>query len=78
MAPMHRTRSEAINSEHCSDGMMADLPQRGPDEASMNDFRRSLQALDGVLRLHFAQDDEMYDGLTDTEYRRTSGTVERA
>ncbi len=54
--------------------MVADLPQGGADEASMNDFRLLVYALDAILRLHFAQEDEKYHCLADREYGRTSGT----
>lgn len=40
----------------------------------MNDFRLLVYALDAILRLHFAQEDEKYHCLADREYGRTSGT----
>ena len=43
----------------------------------MRDFRRVLYGLDAILRLHFAQEDEMYHGLADTEHGRTATTAER-
>lgn len=44
----------------------------------MNGVRRLLHALDAIVRLHFAQEDAMHDGLADTQYRRTSCTMELA
>jgi hypothetical protein len=59
--------------------MVTDLPPGGPAEESMNDFRRLLYALDAILRLHFAQEDEMYYGLaectTDRRMRNTHGLI---
>lgn len=77
MASMHRTHREVQQLGTLFGRMVAGLPPEGPDEASMNDFRRLLYALDAILRLHFAQEDEMYDGLADDEYDRASSRVER-
>jgi hypothetical protein len=37
----------------------------------MNEFRRVLYGLDAILRLHFAQEDELYHGLASTRAVQT-------
>ena len=77
MAPMHRTHREVQQLGNLLGRMVGDLPPGGPDEAMMRDFRRVLYGLDAILRLHFAQEDEMYYGLADTEHGRAATTAER-
>ena len=60
IAAMHRTHREVQGIGSRLGRMTADLPQDGPDPASVNDFRRVLYGLEAILRLHFAQEDEMY------------------
>ena len=68
IAAMHRTHREVQQIGSRLGRMTADLPQDGPDPASVNDFRRVLYGLEAILRLHFAQEDEMYYGLADVEH----------
>jgi heavy metal translocating P-type ATPase len=64
---MHRTHREVQQLGGLLGRMVADLPPEGPDQAATNDFRRVLYGLEAILRLHFAQEDELYYGLADTE-----------
>ena len=64
---MHRTHREVQQLGGLLGRMVADLPPEGPDQAASNDFRRVLYGLEAILRLHFAQEDELYYGLADTE-----------
>ena len=65
---MHRTHREVQQLGGALHRMVADLPPEGADQAAINDFRRVLYGLEAILRLHFAQEDELYYGLADTEH----------
>jgi regulator of sigma D len=58
--------------------MVADLPPGGPDHAGIIEFQRVLYGLDAILRLHFAQEDELYQGLADTGRTRSDRTAAHA
>jgi heavy metal translocating P-type ATPase len=45
--------------------LVEDLPQEGPGPEDLRDLRKSLYALDALLRLHFAQEEEDYFSLLD-------------
>lgn len=77
-ASMHRAHREVQQLGGLLGRMVTDLPPGGPAEESMNDFRRLLCALDAILRLHFAQEDEMYYGLADAEHARADQRIARA
>jgi hypothetical protein len=36
------------------------LPPTTPDDAAMREVQRILYSLDAIVRLHFAQEDELY------------------
>jgi Hemerythrin HHE cation binding domain len=78
MASMHRAHREVQQLGGLLGRMVTDLPPGGPAEESMNDFRRLLYALDAIVRLHFAQEDEMYCGLADAEHPRAVTRMARA
>jgi heavy metal translocating P-type ATPase len=44
---------------------IAGLPAEGPDPAMVREMQRLLYGLEAVLRLHFAQEDEIYHALAD-------------
>jgi hypothetical protein len=71
IAAMHRTHREVQELGILLSRMVADLPPDGPDPSAMNEFRRVLYGLDAVLRLHFAQEDELYHGLASTRAVQT-------
>ena len=77
-AAMHRTHREVQQLGGLLGRMVADLPAEGPDQAMANDFRRVLYGLDAILRLHFAQEEEMYYGLADTQRERRDTAAARA
>lgn len=45
--------------------MLKDLPPEGPDRNTIAEIQRILYSLDAILRLHFAQEDEIYHTLAD-------------
>lgn len=67
IAAMHRTHREVQHLGGLLTRMTADLPDEGPSQAEANDFRRVLYGLDAILRLHFAQENELYHSLADTD-----------
>jgi hypothetical protein len=42
-----------------------DLPQEGPDSKTLAEVLRLLHGLDAILRLHFAQEDEIYHSVAE-------------
>ncbi|WP_043753642.1 heavy metal translocating P-type ATPase [Methylobacterium nodulans] len=67
IAAMHRTHREVQELGSVLTRMVGELPPEGIDLPALNDFRRVLYGLDAILRLHFAQEDELYHGLASTE-----------
>ena len=45
--------------------MAGDLRQEGPDPKTLGEILRVLHGLDAILRLHFAQEDEIYHSLAE-------------
>ena len=45
--------------------LVEDLPADGPGPEDLRDLRKTLYALDALLRLHFAQEEEDYFSLLD-------------
>jgi hypothetical protein len=78
IASMHRTHREVQHLGRLLGRMVADLPPGGPDLASITEFQRVLYGLDAILRLHFAQEDELYQGLADTGRKRSGRTAAQA
>jgi len=65
MAAMSRTHREIQNLARLLSRIEGDLPPEGPDTATVAELQRVLYGLDAVLRLHFAQEDEIYHSLAD-------------
>jgi Hemerythrin HHE cation binding domain len=64
MAAMSRTHREIMHLVGVYHRMVRDLPAQGLDPALIGDLRRVLFSLEAILRLHFAQEDEIYDAVT--------------
>jgi hypothetical protein len=60
---MSRTHREIFRLSRTLDRFAADLPPQGPDTAGIKEIQRTLYALDAILRLHFAQEEEIYHSL---------------
>jgi iron-sulfur cluster repair protein YtfE (RIC family) len=65
MAAMSRTHREIFMLHQRLHGLIARVPpEAGSDPDTLQDLQRTLYALDAILRLHFAQEEEIYHGLT--------------
>ena len=67
IAAMHRTHSEMHHLCRQLARMIADMPAEGPSQLDANEFRRVLYGLDAILRLHIAQENELYHSLADAD-----------
>ena len=70
MAAMSSTHREIFRLIRLVDRTVADLPPEGPDATAIAELQRLLYGLDAILRLHIAQEDELFHALgTATEAR---------
>jgi len=65
MAAMSRTHREIQHLARLLSRIESDLPPEGPDPATVVELQRVLYGLDAVLKLHFAQEEEIYHTLAD-------------
>jgi hemerythrin-like domain-containing protein len=70
MAAMSRTHQEIAHLGRRFARLVADLREDGPDPEEITELRRTLYALEAILRLHFAQEDELYDSVAGEVLRR--------
>ncbi len=66
MAAMSRSHREIFSFVRTLHRMIGDIPPQGPEVASARELQRLLYGLEAMLRLHFAQEDEIYQALADT------------
>jgi len=64
MASMSSTHREIYRLSRSVDRLAATISKGGATGASVRELRRTLYALDAILRLHFAQEEEIYHGLS--------------
>jgi hypothetical protein len=64
-AALHRTHTEIFHLIRLADRTVVELPEEGPAPEDLNDLRRVLYGLDAILRLHMAQEEELYMALGD-------------
>jgi hypothetical protein len=62
---LHRTHTEIFHLIRLADRLVAEIPEEGPAPEDLNDLRRVLYGLDAILRLHMAQEEELYMALGD-------------
>ena len=62
MSGMHR---EIFRIARLLRQMAADMPPEGPGETDIREFQRLLYALEAIVRLHCAQEDELFHALAD-------------
>lgn len=73
-ATMSRAHQEIAHLITLLGRHLDDLPPEGPEPEDLAEFRRVLYGLDAILRLHFAQEDESYLALLDSETASRSGS----
>ena len=66
LAPLSRTHREILRLGHLFQQMTEDLPPSHVPAETVQDLQRVLYGLDAILRLHFAQEEEIYHGVTET------------
>jgi len=66
LAPLSRTHREILRLGHLFQQMTEDLPPNHVPAETVQDLQRVLYGLDAILRLHFAQEEEIYHGVTET------------
>jgi heavy metal translocating P-type ATPase len=73
MGPMSRGHREILQRVRALRRLIATVPAEGPDRETRHELQRQLYALEALLRLHFAQEDEIYHALEDT--RQLAGSA---
>jgi hypothetical protein len=63
MAAMSTTHREIFRIARVLGKMTEDIRPEGPDAASLREFLRLLYGLDAIVRLHCAQEDELFHAL---------------
>jgi hypothetical protein len=64
-AALHRTHTEIFHLIRFVDRLVGEVPEEGPGPEDLTDLRRVLYGLDAILRLHMAQEEELYLALGD-------------
>ena len=64
-AGLHRTHTEIFHLVGSIDRLVLELPETGPSPEDLTDLRRLLYGLDAILRLHMAQEEELFLSFTD-------------
>lgn len=64
MAPMSNTHREIIRLSRVIERLADPALRDGEIAGAKQELRRTLYALDAILRMHFAQEEEIYHGLT--------------
>jgi iron-sulfur cluster repair protein YtfE (RIC family) len=64
-AGLHRTHTEIFHLVRFVDRLVGEVPEAGPGPEDLTDLRRVLYGLDAILRLHMAQEEELYVSLGD-------------
>jgi heavy metal translocating P-type ATPase len=60
---MHRTHTEIFHLVRLFERLVIELPETGPTPDDRTDLRRALYGLDAILRLHMAQEEDLYASL---------------
>ena len=64
-AALHRTHTEIFHLIRFVDRLVTEVPDEGPGPEDLTDLRRVLYGLDAILRLHMAQEEELYLAMGD-------------
>ena len=65
-ASMHRTHQEIFRLARLLDRLVGDLPPEGPSGDDRTDLQRLLYGLEAILRLHQAQEEDLYLSIGDS------------
>jgi hypothetical protein len=77
-AALHRTHTEIFHLVRFTDRLVAELPPEGPGPEDLTDLRRVLYGLDAIVRLHMAQEEELYLALGDEQPETGEPVLQRA
>lgn len=69
MGAMSRTHREIFHLARLYDRLINDLPEGPLQEVEVAELRRILYSLSAILRLHFAQEEELFQSVADEEAR---------
>jgi heavy metal translocating P-type ATPase len=69
IASMHHAHRRIQQFGRMLGSLVDELPMTGPDSVSIDDLRRLLYGFEAVARLHFAEEEELYEGLADQQHR---------
>jgi soluble P-type ATPase len=72
-ASMHRTHAEIFRLARLLDRLIRDLPPEGPDVEDRTDLQRVLYGLEAILRLHQAQEEDLYLSIGDPGSKPETG-----
>ena len=64
-AALHGTHNEIFRLARLFGHLVEELAAEGPTPDDWPDLRRVLYGLDAILRLHMAQEEELYGSITD-------------
>lgn len=65
LGPLSRTHQEIFHLARLLELLIRELPDEGPDPHDLPDIRRLLYSLHAVLQLHFAQEEELYQSVSE-------------
>ena len=68
MAAMSRSHREIRHLSRLLQRVSSDLGPEGPDPKTLGEILRLLHGLDAILRLHFAQEDEIYHSVAEAAW----------
>ncbi len=72
MAPISRTHREIAHLVRRLGRLLAEVPPEGPLSEDLPELRRTLYALEAILGLHFAQEEEIYESVAAEPERRSA------
>jgi len=72
MAPISRTHREIAHLVRRLGRLLAEVPPEGPLSEDLPELRRTLYALEAILGLHFAQEEEIYESVAAEAGRRSA------
>jgi heavy metal translocating P-type ATPase len=71
LGALSRTHQEIFHLARLLELLIGELPEAGPDPHDLPDIRRLLYSLHAVLQLHFAQEEELYQSVSEHYVAKT-------